>query len=63
MVVLSNIMGSGATVLRTGDGGQTWKEESLGFVWSTPCLSRDGKFVALVTMLDPEIIVLQYQGE
>jgi photosystem II stability/assembly factor-like uncharacterized protein len=51
------------TVLRTRDGGQTWKEESLGVAWSAPYLSRDGKFVALVTVMDPEIVVLQYQGE
>jgi photosystem II stability/assembly factor-like uncharacterized protein len=62
MVVL-DLGKDGMTVLRTKDGGQTWKEESLGVDWSTPYLSPDGMYVTLVTVLDPEIIVLRYQGE
>jgi photosystem II stability/assembly factor-like uncharacterized protein len=54
---------AGMTVLRTRDGGQTWKEESLGVDWAGPYLSHDGMFVALVTFFDPEVVVLQYQGE
>jgi photosystem II stability/assembly factor-like uncharacterized protein len=54
---------SGMTVLRTRDGGQTWKEESLGVEWAAPYLSHDGMIVTLVTVMDPEIVVLQYQGE
>ena len=62
-MVVVDLGKAGMTVLRTRDGGQTWKEESLGVDWAAPYLSRDGMIVALVTTMDPEIIVLQYQGE
>ena len=62
-MVVVDLGKSGMTVLRTRDGGQTWKEESLSVGWAAPYLSRDGMFVALITFMDPEVVVLQYQGE
>ena len=62
-MVVVDLGKAGMTVLRTRDGGQTWKEESLGVDWATPYLSHDGMYVTLVTVLDPEVVVLHYQGE
>lgn len=66
LLVLS-LAGGGANkvvALRTADGGQTWDEQPVDAPYSTPYLSRDGKFLTLVSAFtNDEITILRYTGD
>jgi photosystem II stability/assembly factor-like uncharacterized protein len=47
LVVLGLSGETNMIALRTADGGETWKKESLPAGLGTPYLSRDGKFLAV----------------
>jgi photosystem II stability/assembly factor-like uncharacterized protein len=65
VVVLSLIGGGESKVLalRTADGGQTWQEENVPAEIGVPYLTRDGKFLTLYSLLDPDVTVLRYIGD
>ncbi len=64
MVVVSAIVeGAGqVTAYQTTDGGATWTQESVPVPYGAPYLSRDGRFL---TMLTPPytVTVVSYNGE
>ncbi|MBN1995723.1 MAG: hypothetical protein JW953_23750 [Anaerolineae bacterium] len=41
---------------RTANGGQTWQAEM-------PYLTRDGRFLTLYGLLNPNVTMLRYPGE
>ena len=60
LVVLGLAGKTSMVVLRTADGGKTWKEESLPAELGKPYLSRDGKFLT-VNQYGKGLIVFKYE--
>lgn len=66
LIVLS-LAGGGANkvvALRTNDAGQTWIEESVPAEFGTPYLSRDGKFLTIVSAIHTtDVSLYRYNGD